>query len=282
MKKNILNQVSVMLIALALFFINSCIIVDKDDDDKDKIEVDNLRTEYQSVELGDADSVSVEIKMNHGELIIEGGTAQLMEADFVYNISGFRPVVKYIETDSKGLLKIKQKFHKNFSHHGNISNKWDLRFNNEIPMDFELKFGAGDCELKFGSLQLGKVELKLGAGDITVNLSGNQSITSLDIAMGIGNAEIDLTNINHNIDADIEGGIGNITLLLPDDVGVKVHAIRGLGKINAKGLKKDGNTFVNDAYSESEVTLLINIRAGIGLINLKLNKSGFVEESIEI
>ena len=46
----------------------------------------------------------------------------------------------------------------------------------------------------------------------------------------------------------------------------------GIGKINANGLKRDGNAYVNDAYGESEVTLLINIEAGVGDINLELGE----------
>jgi hypothetical protein len=44
----------------------------------------------------------------------------------------------------------------------------------------------------------------------------------------------------------------------------------GLGNVNASGLKKDGSTYVNDAYDDSEVTLRIDIEGGVGNVNLEL------------
>ena len=47
-----------------------------------RIRVGDLQTECQSVELGDAESVRVEIKMGFGDLEVTGGAEELMEAEF--------------------------------------------------------------------------------------------------------------------------------------------------------------------------------------------------------
>ena len=39
---------------------------------------------------------------------------------------------------------------------------------------------------------------------------------------------------------------------------------------NAKGLKKVGDSYVNDAYGESDVTLDVDVRGGVGEINLEV------------
>lgn len=50
-----------------------------------KARVGALRTESQSVKLGDARSVRVEIELGAGDLQLTGGTDKLLEADFTYN-----------------------------------------------------------------------------------------------------------------------------------------------------------------------------------------------------
>jgi hypothetical protein len=58
--------------------------------------------------------------------------------------------------------------------------------------------------------------------------------------------------------------------MLPSEVGVRAKAQGGLGKINAKGLQQEGNSYVNDAYGGSDVTLMVDIQGGIGEINLEV------------
>jgi hypothetical protein len=109
--------------------------------------------------------------------------------------------------------------------------------------------GAGESDLDLDSLTLTGVDLKMGAGKTTVDLTG-------DYAKGF--------------DATIEGGVGQATVLLPSEIGVKAKAEGGLGGINAKGLKKVGDSYVNDAYGESDVNLSVHVKGGIGEINLEV------------
>ena len=57
---------------------------------------------------------------------------------------------------------------------------------------------------------------------------------------------------------------------MPSEVGVRAKAEGGLGKINAEGLKRVGDSYVNDAYGESDVNLNVNVQGGVGEINLKV------------
>jgi hypothetical protein len=70
--------------------------------------------------------------------------------------------------------------------------------------------------------------------------------------------------------ATIEGGVGQATVLLPSEIGVKAKAEGGLGGINAKWLKKVGGAYVNDAYGESDTNLTVDVKGGVGEINLKV------------
>jgi hypothetical protein len=80
----------------------------------------------------------------------------------------------------------------------------------------------------------------------------------------------EVTDYAQNFDASIEGGLGEATVLLPSEVGVKAKAEGGLGKINAKGLKRMSDSYVNDAYGESDINLSVDIQGGVGEINLEV------------
>jgi predicted membrane protein len=113
----------------------------------------------------------------------------------------------------------------------------------------QLKMGAGESDLDLDSLALTGVDLQMGAGKTTVDLTGDYA---------------------QSFDASIQGGVGEATVLLPSEVGVKAKAEGGPGKINAEGLKRVGNSYVNDAYGESDVNLSVDVQGGIGQINLEV------------
>ena len=58
--------------------------------------------------------------------------------------------------------------------------------------------------------------------------------------------------------------------LVSGEVGVRVRAEGGLGKINAEGFWREGQAYVNNAYGDSDVTLDVDVRGGVGTINLEV------------
>jgi hypothetical protein len=95
--------------------------------------------------------------------------------------------------------------------------------------------------------------------------------TGLTLHMGSGKTTVDLTgDYAQDLDASIEGGVGEATVLLPSEVGARVSADGGLGKINAEGLRREGDSYVNDSYGDSEVTVDVHIQGGVGQITLEV------------
>ena len=56
----------------------------------------------------------------------------------------------------------------------------------------------------------------------------------------------------------------------PQEVGVRVTAESGLGKIDAEGLTREGDSYVNDAYRDTDVALDVDVQGGVGEINLEV------------
>src|SRR5215218_1755670 len=212
-------------------------------------DVGKMQEESKSVDLKKADSVHAQLKMGAGELNVTGGADGLMEGDFSYNVSEWKPKVSYDVNSQKGELLVKQGSANSGSLDAKARNEWDISFNDEVPTDLVVQMGAGESDLDLDSLTLKGVDLKMGAGKSTVDLTGDYA---------------------QSFDASIQGGVGEVTVMLPSGVGVKAKAEGGLGKINAEGLKRVGDSYVNDAYGESDVNLNVDVQGGIGAINLEV------------
>ena len=180
---------------------------------------------------------------------LAGGADQLMEADFSYNVSEWKPKVNYDVSADTGELMVKQGSGEDVRLGADARNEWDISLNDELPTDLVVQMGAGESNLDLDSLTLTGVDLQMGAGKTTVDLTGDYA---------------------QSFDTSIQGGVGEATVELPSDVGVKAIAEGGLGKINAEGLKRVGNSYVNDAYGESDVTLRVDVQGGVGEINLEV------------
>jgi hypothetical protein len=237
------------------------------------VRVGKLQTESETVELGGATSVRVEIDMGAGELNVTGGAAELLEANFTYNVAELKPEVDYsgdkltirtpdVRTGIGSLFDA-----------ADYRYEWDLRLNDAVPMEMKVAVGAGKTSLKLGSLSLTRLDVAGGAGEVQVDLSGSTSLTRLDIGGGAGALTLDLTGAWQNdLEASIAGGLGKKILILPSDIGVRVRVGAGIGTVDAAGLSKEGEYYTNDAYGQSEVTLDIEVGGGVGEIELRLEE----------
>ena len=199
----------------------------------------------EAVEPQGATSVRVQIRMGAGELRVGGGASKLLEADFHYNDASLKPETRYEVAGSRGDLMVSQP--STSVHFGQTRNEWDLRLNNDLPMELRVQLGAGRSNFELRGLSLNKLDVEMGAGELLLDLTGDWK---------------------KDLEVNVEGGVGSATVRLPENVGVRVHASGGLGSIHTGRLKREGDAYVNDAYGESPVTLRVSIEGGIGEINL--------------
>jgi N-terminal domain of toast_rack, DUF2154 len=199
----------------------------------------------KSIDLDKSEMARVEIKMGAGELKVEGGSSKLMEAGFDYNVEGSKPLVHYNASSFRGEVLIEQP---GGVHSGSNSKyKWDLHFNNKLPIDFVTHLGAGEAHLTLGTMNLRSVEVHMGVGQVEMDLRGNPS---------------------HDYNVEIHGGIGQATVHLPSTVGIVANASGGIGDIEVHGLEKHNGRWTNSAYEHSPVTIHLDVKGGIGNITL--------------
>jgi hypothetical protein len=232
--------------ALGLTFsallLSSCVVTTNNEERTGPTE-DMKRT----IELDKTTSVRVQIKMGAGTVNLRGGSSNLMDAEFKYNVPAWKPIVKYEATGDRGDLSISQPSGEH-SGLGNHEYTWDLQLNDEKPLSMNMEFGAGECNMKAGSLSLENLDINMGVGKMVLDLRGTPK---KDYAVRM------------------RGGVGEATIYVPTTVGVVANASGGLGAVDAKGLQKRGDRYVNDAYEKNaKVSVRLDISGGIGAIHL--------------
>ncbi|MBX2999423.1 MAG: DUF4097 family beta strand repeat protein [Caldilineaceae bacterium] len=250
-----------------------------------------LRTESHTVEREGAERVNVRIRPGIQELNLSGGSSDLFNGEFTYNMDELEPEVNYQVRNGVGDLDVRIKRGSINFNIGNIINRWNLQLGENIPMNLELTLGLGDSNMdlsnvtltdlnlqsgagkvnvRIGRQEMDRIRVRAGLGETNLSLSGG-SVDNLDFEAGAGSVAIDLAGLwEDDMDAQIRGGLGSIDVTLPTNVGVRVEVNRGLGNVDAGGFREDGNVYTNDAYGQSDVTLNISISQGAGDINIRM------------
>jgi len=235
-------------------------------------ETGTTRTESRSQELGGAQSASVDIRMGAGKLVIGAGASGIMDADFSYNISSWKPEVSYRVSDGRGYLTVEQPSVGNIGAGRNVCYEWNVRLNGGVPIELQVSLGAGESRLDLRDLEVNELQITTGAGNAKIDLPAG-SLTRLEMNAGVGDANLNLLGgWKKSLRATVRAGVGAITLHLPREIGVKVKVTGALGKVNANGFRIQDDAYVNDAYGKSAVTLDISIVGAVGSVTLDLGE----------
>jgi hypothetical protein len=202
------------------------------------------RNDTVTFDLDDSKSVRVNLRMGGGELKVTSGTAKLMEGNFSYNVPEWKPVVDY--KAGSGELSISQPGYS--ASFGNSVNTWAVNLNRSVPLDIVANIGAGEASLALGELNLSRVDLNIGAGKMSVDLRGEPK---------------------RDYTVQILGGVGDTTVQLPKDVAISATATKGIGDISIEGLEQRDGVWVNPDRIGAPVTVRIDIKGGVGQINLR-------------
>lgn len=240
-----MKQFKTIMMLPLLFLLIGCI---------NRVAVGPTLTDNQTVELGDIDSVLVDLNMGVGELDIASGSANLMDAEFTYNIEDWRPEVLFEQRGSRGELTVSQPQGEiNGIPDDDIKYRWSVILTNDVPMDMNIDLGVGESNLNLSGLNLQSLVVDTGVGETTIDLTGEWQ---------------------ESFDVRINGGVGSTTVYLPENVGLRLEADTGIGSLVVNGLQKEGdsNVYTNAAYGESEVDITFDISGGIGEITVQVGR----------
>jgi hypothetical protein len=205
------------------------------------------QTAREEVDAGNAETVQAEIHMGGGELHLLGGGTKLMTGSFRYSERVGRPIVRYDLTGSRGRLTVDSP--KNSSSVGKMVNEWTLRMGSGALLEMNVTLGGGMADLDMSKLPLRAMEVKMGAGELLLNVAGRYA---------------------KDVTVTVSGGAGEARIRLPKDMGAVVDAHVGIGGIDTKGLTKRDGKYYNDAYAEGKPAVRVEVQGGVGDITLSV------------
>lgn len=220
-------------------------------------QIGDLHTESVSVDGAGASSVDANIVSGFGQMTIRGGAEKLLELDLASNVAEMRPGVQYTVDSGLGELIVYPSIKPGFPDLKQFSkyhNEWLLRLHDGTPLNLEIVVGTGLGNLDLRGLNLTGLQVEVGMGEATVDLRGDwEQMFSAGISVDNGKA----------------------TLLLPDQVGVRVTVDNAGGMVNVVGLEKvaadlDNTIYANPSYGSSDGTLELTVGVGTGEVNLEV------------
>ena len=200
------------------------------------------RTVTKSVPVGSAEVVDLSLEMGAGELRLNGGATALVDATF--HISGDDPIVEYSEKSGRGTLRLREP--------GTFSpgaNEWEVRLFQNVAMNVRAHLGAGEARMTLGSLDLRKVTVEQGVGELELDLRGSP---------------------RHSFDVELNGGVGESRIVLPRSVAISAEASNGIGEIKIDGLQQRGGTWVNPGHENDPIKVHVSVRGGVGEIHISV------------
>jgi hypothetical protein len=210
-----------------------------------RAEIGPMHDEPISIDLGHVERARVRLNLGAGELTLRGDADKLLEGRFEYNVAAWKPRVRYSASGSDADVTISQP--ESGGGFGDTRNHWNLELNDKVLLDFHLSCGAGQAKLQMGDLDLQRVGVDMGAGQVDLDLRGEPS---------------------HDYDVQVTGGVGQATIRVPDNVGVRADAHGGIGHIDVTGLESRGDHYENSLYGTAKVNVRLKVEGGIGEIRI--------------
>jgi len=198
--------------------------------------------EQHAVERGAATQARVEIDMSPGELEVRSGAKPLFSGDFAFNVPELKPDIQYSVNGTTGALKVTQG-----SANGNYENKWRLSLG-DTPVDLVVSMSAGDADLELGGANLRSLTVRLGAGDLRVDLRGKPA---------------------KSYSVSVQAGAGDTTIELPSDVGISARTSGLIGDSSISGLEKRDDRWVNTRAEGSPVTIDVQVQHAVGDLKIR-------------
>jgi len=198
-----------------------------------------------SVEAGKAELSRVELHMKVGDLKISGGAKNLVEGELRY-LEPDKPTVESSNSSFRASVVIDQKMSGRSKSRGD-NYQWDLKLNDAMPIDLSMDFGVGHGDLRLGSVDLRSLEVKMGVGELKIDLRGTPK---------------------HDYSVIVKGGVGQATLYLPAEAGIVVDAKGGIGGVNVKVLEKRDGRYFSSSYGKAKTNIRVDVSGGIGEIEV--------------
>lgn len=246
-------------------------------------------TVTQSRALRGQSLLRVELEYGAGRLEVGAADAsQLYRASLRYDADVFEPRLRFYGDRLRIGLE-GGRIHGRNLRSGNL----DLRLSPSVPLDLDLKFGAGEAQMELGGLRVRSLEVATGASNTMMRFSqpnaesmgtasfgvgaarfeavglGNLNARRIEVKGGVGEVVLDFSGEwQQNASAQIEMGLGSLTIRLPRDLGVQLRRGGILTGFDGQGLVKRGDVYYSENWDDASRRLSIDLAAALGSVRV--------------
>lgn len=108
--------------------------------------------------------------------------------------------------------------------------RWDIGLNPAVPLEMEIDCGVGSSGLNLTGLNLTKLDVDGGVGEIRLTLPTSPEAYKVEVDNGVGAVNVTVPDGAHPL-IEMEGGVGGMTISLPEATAARLKATAGLGGI---------------------------------------------------
>lgn len=192
------------------------------------------------------------ISMRLGEMTLSGldNEDQIIKSEYTYNNTLLEPFHSY----SNGEVKIVQK-----KESANLKGKAviNTKIHPTAISDFVINAGVGEMTINFDSVNVRKVDLDLGVGDLKLQANGTYSQDqNYIIDGGVGDMGMELNGVyDYPVNLDVDTGVGDFEVNLTGDFkqGGNVKVDTGVGDIDIKISSKIGFIVQTDGLDHGTI-----------------------------
>ncbi|MDO9535948.1 MAG: DUF5668 domain-containing protein [Bacillota bacterium] len=199
------------------------------------------RSDYAELSSGELD-----VKFGGGKLYLGPSPNSWFEGDF----RGPGGAVSSVNEQNKKLtLHLRQPDNFTWGIRRGAMNNWNMKLSHELLWDISLEAGAVEGDLQLHGIPLQDVEVKLGAGDLTMKFGEN----------------------GEQVSVLIKAGASNLKVQVPDNTGIRIEIKGALASTNLKDI--DGliinDTYVSPDYDTAPSRIDFKVEMGVGNFNLE-------------
>ena len=134
------------------------------------------------------------------------------------------------------------------------------------------KTGASETEIRFESANpagMERLELAVGAAEFSASGLGNARFEELTFNGGVGDVTLDFGgDWSADASATIKMGLGSLTLIFPEDLGVRIHKSGFLSALDAPGYTKVDDSWQSPGWDSAAHHLEIRLMSALGSIEV--------------
>ncbi len=226
-------------------------------------------------------------------------TGSLYRAGLTYDHELFRAVHEYSPRSRTVALGVRSRNENRGNFNLDLDDtrqKLEVTIAPQVPVNLELRLGAGESEIELGGLSLERITVESGATVSNLNFDSLNQIECEEMAITVGAAEfavyglsnsrcrtikfkagageftLDFSGIppdGYESEVEIELGLAVLTLRLPSDAGVAIEVRRFLASFDSDGLIKRGSVYYSPNYDAADYKLNFSVSTIIGSVEIE-------------